>query len=688
MSAKVSGNLLPAASLIRQYVIMRFIYRYLIFVILFLAASALENLALGQQPDMPAERDQAYGEIPDSLFYMERYAPAPSASYLYTLKELHITFENDGNSVVALMDYHVRIKVFDASAREVSLVAIPYYFDRKLEQVVEIEAATHLAPGRQISLKEGAVRTININSRYNVKEFTLPEVRDGAVLEYKYRVKRRYIEELPDFYLNNQAPTALARVSLTYPGYLRYQTIVENYDGALEHTTEEIDTSSVAKVFTLPRPDPILKETWTARDIPAMEDEAYISSVDDYRGKLKFKMSEFGVPRQSLENSWDFVVAELRRNQNVLEIARNNEKARALGRSIARRMDDDEMEAVQDSIFRYLNGRVNFSGNKSPYSEMGDVQVLSGEPADQAAINQTLLAMLQGAGIEAYPLLISTRQFGQINRSFPSFFQFNGQLIYSEIDGSSYYMDASFPHSQPNLIPVDTYNETGLLLKRNSYSWQEIKPVKSLFDISISMEGRLDEEGNLTGTVRARSAGYPVQVIRQKRYNGDNVSAIVRQAVFDGYSKASLQDPKLENLHSYQEPVTVESRFRLPRYGTSFSDGIEFRPMVVGFLLSNPFQDERRDYPVTLDAPEKLNLSYEIEIPDGFEVQAGYQNKAIELPGARFAESYNFSDGLLRYEFNIDISRKSFEPDLYPQLLKLYERWVELSNTQWLIKRQ
>lgn len=659
------------------------IFRLLFLVSLILAGGISVH---AQNIDGLARDKGRFGEIPDSLFSMESYSPFPSASYLYTLKELDITFDNDGNSIVALMDYYVRIKVFDATAREVSLVAIPYFFDRGIEQVSNIEAATYHKSGRRIPLPENAIRTININSRYNVKEFTLPEVQDGAVLEYKYRIKRRYIEELPDFYLNNQAPTALARVSLIYPGYLRYQTFVENFSGDIRHITQEIDTSSVAKVFTFPRPAPIIKETWVAEQIPAMEEEAFVSSVDDYRGKLKFKMSEFGVPRQSLENSWDFVVAELRRNQNVFDMARKNERAHNIGQSIRSHFDD--VEAAQDSIFRYLNSKSNFSGNKSPYSEMTDQVVLSGEPADQAAINQTLLAMLQGAGIEAYPLLISTRQFGQINKSFPSFFQFNGQLIYSEIEGSTYYMDASFPHSQPNLIPIDTYNETGLLLTPDSYSWKEITPSKSIFDISIYLRGRLDREGNLSGTIQAQSAGYPEQVIRQKRSNGESVAAIIRQAVLDGYSQASLEGPGLRHLNSYGEPVSFESRFNIPDYATSYSNGLEFRPMVVGYLMSNPFKDERRDYPVTLDAPEKLDLVYEIQIPDGYEVRRGYQNRSIELPGARFTEQYDMGDDVLRYEFHFDISRKRFEADLFPQLLKLYERWVELSTGKWLIERK
>ncbi|MDX1586584.1 MAG: DUF3857 domain-containing protein [Balneolaceae bacterium] len=657
---------------------------HIFFILLLMGLLLHTPHALGQRGGMSIP-DAEYGEIPDSLYSLEEYAPRPDAPFMYAVKELEVNFENDENAIVALLDYYVRVKVFDASAREASIVAIPYYFERDIEEVVNIRATTHTQEGEEIPLQDDSIRRININSRYNVIEFTMPQVQDGVILEYSYRVRRRYIEELPDFYLTNQAPTSLAKVAITYPGYLRYETIEENFDGEVNRFTQEIDTSSAAKIFTVPQPDPILKEIYVARDIPPIEEEAYISSLDDYRGKLKFKLSEFGIPRQKLENSWNLVVAELRRNQNVLKVAAENRQAQNIGKSIGTLFDNKE--AVQDSIFRYVNRTVNFSGNKSPYSEVKDSTVLTGEPVNQAAINQTLLAMLQGAGIEAYPLLISTRQFGQINKSFPSFFQFNGQLTWSRINGKSYFMDASFPHSQPNLIPVDTYNETGLLLKPDGYDWREITPAKSLFAIDINVNARLDRQGNLSGNIRAESSGYPAQVVRQRYSNGEPVKEIFRKAVFDGYTNANIDNLEFENYNSFEAPITFTSGFELEGYATSFTDGLQFRPMVVGYLMSNPFNEPSRELPVTLDAPEKLDLVYEIDIPSGFTIQQGSQNRTIELPGASLTESYNFEGNTLRYEFHIDISRKQFEPELYPQLLNLYERWVELSNSSWQIRR-
>ncbi|MDX1617720.1 MAG: DUF3857 domain-containing protein [Balneolaceae bacterium] len=627
-----------------------------------------------------------FGEIPDSLFRMQVYRPDRTAPYFYAYKEVTITFEEDETSIVAILDYHVRVKVFDAEAREASIVAIPYYFENDIENVEQIRGFTYHPDGSRTPLDPAGIRTINLNARYNVKEFTMPEVVDGAILEYGYRIRRRYIEELPDFYLSHQAPTEIAKATIVYPKYLRYDAIPTDFNGEVQHIEQRIDTSSVPKVFSIPQPDPLVRHHWIAREVPAVEEEAFISSLDDYRGKLKFQLAEFGIPRQQLENSWDIVAAQIRRNRNPWDIIGQNRRAHRLGRQIARRFA--RAEAAQDSIFRYLNRNTRFDETRAAFSTTGEDSVLGGLPVSQPAINQTLIAMLNGAGIDAWPLLISTRPFGRINRSFPSFYQFNGLVVYSIIDGRSYFMDASFAHSQPGLLPVASYNETGLVLKQDSYEWIEIRPDDSVFSISITLDGALDREGNLIGTIRASHFGYPAQLIREQAANGREERQIVRDALFDGYSDIRLDSIAIRNLKRYDDSVRISARFSIEQYAASFTDGLDYRPMVVGYLMSNPFAEGKRDLPITLDAPELLYLTYTIDLPPGFGLGEGIQNRSIELPGARLNEMYRATAGSVRYKYNIEIVKKQFEPELYPQLLDLYERWVDLSTMSWQIKRK
>ncbi|WP_148899321.1 DUF3857 domain-containing protein [Fodinibius salinus] len=631
-------------------------------------------------------QDAEFGVIPDSLASLQLPADYADASYMITNQERDVRFQEEGNSIVAIMDYHVRLKIFDNSNPEASLITIPYYFENDMEQVSDIRGWTHLPSGKRVPLQSKDIRTVNINARYNVKEFRMPLVQDGSILEYRYTIKRKYIEELPDFYLSHSVPTAAAKTSITYPRYMRYNVIMENNSTPIQNDIVLRDTSSVPKIFTIPQPLPVVTERWMAYNIPPTTKKSYISSLDDYRAKIKFMLSEFGIPRQSLENSWAVAVARMREKTNPLKIITENKKARAVGDSLATTLDFSSNLALQDSIYQYLNRRMSFSGAHHAYSETTDTVVLNGNAADQAAINQTLIAMLRGAGIEAYPVLISTKQSGKINKDFPSFYQFNGQLVQTVVNGQSFLLDASFSHGRPGLIPFDSYNSPGLLFKTDTFEWVDIAPSASRFDIQVAFDGALSKKGTLSGSLEITEKGYPAREVRRQQANGKNDGGILRSTLFERYPDMAIDSAEvITDVRS--DSVVLSGQITIENYAQSFSNGLEYPPMLVGYRQENPFESTARTLPVTLDAPERLKVSYSIALPSGFSVKEGKQNQSMGFPGAKFREQYDMQANRLNYGYQINIAQKNFSTALFPRLYDLYERWVELSNSTWLIER-
>lgn len=120
--------------------------------------------------DLPAQQpdDAQFGIIPDSLSQIQPPTDDQDVSYIVTNKEMDVSFQDDGGSITAILEHHVRLKVFDETAREASIVAIPYYFDNNMESISEINGITHLPNGERVHLQENDIRTININSRYSV----------------------------------------------------------------------------------------------------------------------------------------------------------------------------------------------------------------------------------------------------------------------------------------------------------------------------------------------------------------------------------------------------------------------------------------------------------------------------------------------------------------------------------------
>lgn len=665
---------------------MQLFSRYMLFLIVFLL---LTEKGLSQEkPEALREIDifDKFGSVSMQALLLQTNQNYP---YEYILKESAIRMVEEGRSISASIDYLIRIKVHTDDPllmAEASLVGIPYYFADGIERVHHIEGITHHPDGRKSYLNTNRLRTVDLNSRYRIIEFEMPDVEPGAVLEYKYRLERRYIEELPDFYFSERVPTHEAILHFENSDFIRYNIIEQNTDFEINYSEQRIDTSSVPLVFTYRRPEPVFIQKWSAENIPAVDASSYISSIDDVRGKLKFQVSEFGAPRQPLENSWEFVTAQILRNNNPYEFIEEFPNLGNIGSEIARTIETEV--AVQDSIFHLVNSQAQYNGVNAVFAERELSNVLSGEPANQAEINLTLLAILRGAGIDAKPIYISGREFGRINKSFPSLFQFNTVLIKSSIDDLNFLMDASNPFSLPNLITVDSFNEQGMVISEDEYEWIELNPVLSRFKLDIKMDARLTRDGHLEGSLTAITEGYPSQGIRQDLNSGRPLAEIISETFFDVYRDAVILNGSIHVDSSNRDRVSIQTDFRIPNYSVTFTDGLEFRPMVVGYLLNNPFETTNRRVPITLDAPEQLSINYKIELPDGYTFDVSGDTRSTSLSGASLFEEYFLDGNRIEYSFDIDINRKEFPADVYSDLRRIYERWVFLSNETWYIESQ
>lgn len=656
-----------------------------LWVIAIIGSTASVNAQLGNSQVDVVDLFSDFGNISTEMLERE---PDHEYPFEYLTKRASIRFVEDSRGIRAIIDHLVRIKVYTDDQLELadaSLISIPYYDADRMEQIQNLEAVTHLKNGRSVRLDDETVSTSQLNSRYNIREFEMPDAEEGAIFEYKYTVNRRYIEELPDFYLSHRVPTREAFITLQNERFLRYDTILENTDFSVDYSQQKIDTSSVPLVFSYKRPEPTLVERWYASDIPAVDPSAYVSSVDDLRGKVRFLISEFGIPRQPLDNSWELVAAQIRQNANPEELISQQDSLKDIGREIAGYFKKES--AIQDSIFSYVNESVLYNGMNAVFADSLN-HVLRGKPSNQAEINMTLLTMLRGGGIESYPLYISGRDYGRINQSFPSPYQFNRMLVHSHIDNSNRVMDASFAFSEPDLIPIESYNEQGFILREDSFEWINLTPEKSRFDLALNIDAELNSDGDLSGTLWAVTKGYPAQKIRSELSSGSTETDVAAANLMEIYGSEVIDRAVISKTGPDGHNVAVDVSFSIDEYAPSFSNGLEFRPMIVGYLFQNPFESTQRRVPITLDAPENLVINYSIKLPKGFTVDEKSGRRNILLPGAELSEQYQTNGNRIVYSFRIDISRKEFSADQYPELRRIYERWVELSNSNWLIEKQ
>lgn len=650
-----------------------------------LLASRFSPLASAQpRITYPGPEAPVYGSIPMQAFVTDP-ADTLENAYRFLYKGTDINFEVLDNRIHALITNHVRVRVQAVNGVIAGFLSIPLYADNDLETLESIEGRTWSGPGAWTELDASARRVVSVNERFAVTEFTMPDLKPGVVLEYKYTVRRRYLEELPDFHLMMSQPVDFAMVRLVNSTFLRYRSIPIHGAGRLQFAEARVDTGKVRTIFEGRSSEPLLVQVWHARNIPALREEPLSGSPDDYRWRIKFQWSEFGNPRQYLESGWDVVAAELRRRPGLLSNIERYEDGRRVGAGFGMRIADRRTRL--DSVYAFVRDRANPSVNKGITTDEPLSNVLEGAPSAHATINQALIAVLRGAGFSAWPLFTASRDYGNILTDFPSYYQFNRTLVYVDMPGGPILLDASDPHFAAGMIPEDVVGGKGFLVKDDSHDWVELRTQQTQSALDVRFTGELRGDGTLRGSLESRHRGYKAHQLLERAFSMPDAVVLAEELLFRNTNRVTYNSASVK-ADGPDTEVGLDLDLEIPRFGLSFSNGVEFMPMIVGWLEANPLGDGPRRLPVSVNIPETFSLDVSLKVPRDYRMPQPSDMQEARMPGGYIRVAYRQESDSLHYRVDIMLDAVTVPPDEVRSIRAFYDDWVTLSSSRWYIERR
>src|SRR3546814_370029 len=119
-----------------------------------------------------------------------------NAAVLNEYGKAYMVYDDTRGYTQLVVDYHVRIKVFNSDGYRYATVIIPTYKDESGERadvVSEVKAVT-------INVEDGRLVTVPLDKSQLFKEevgrylthtkFTFPNLQDGSIIEYSYQLRR------------------------------------------------------------------------------------------------------------------------------------------------------------------------------------------------------------------------------------------------------------------------------------------------------------------------------------------------------------------------------------------------------------------------------------------------------------------------------------------------------------------
>jgi hypothetical protein len=304
------------------------------------------------------------------------------------------------------------------------------------------------------------------------------------------------------------------------------------------------------------------------------------------------------------------------------------------------------------------------------------------QSANSAELNLLLLYLLRKSGVESYPLLISTRENGHVNRKYPSISQFNGIDVLALDSTQFFLLDASIPYQSYLNPPLNVLNREGLVLSDN-VQWVGISDSRYLQRTSTAVFAAINIDDKLEGVVDGRYFDYSKSYRLDSTLKEDEDEELEKKPI--GLEIISVKE---ENRDAEGEPLIERTEFKYEMNNTG--DFYFIRPGFLSKDNKNPFTQEKRTTDIDLGCNQQHIFSLNLDVPEGWEVESFPNNKIIRAPDSSFfyRRVVEKSGNRLYYNYTFEINRALFNSDEYDGVRQFFNLVYSAIEEEIVLKKK
>ena len=647
-------------------------------------------------------RNYKFGKVDPEEFKTTVKGPdsAAAAIKLFDVGKGHFEISRKNGQFVYAFTRHVRYKVVNKNAYELADFSIPLYNSSSSmdkEDLVLLKAATYnMVDGKmEVSkMTSDAKFTNRIDKNHIVKKFTLPNVKEGSIIEYTYSTMSDFIFVLDDWYFQGNYPTKYNSFTLTVPQYYIYKISAYGYVDVKTLKPEVTQQS-----LTIPAGDGgstdymmanVTRTTYYAEDVPAIKDESYITTLEDYVSKMTFEMTATNFPNSGYKDygsSWPKLVNEMLDEEKFGRFIKRNNIPKGYLAEIVK--DEKDSLQVMKRIFDHVKKNLKWSGSNSFYtSETSPGGVLTKKAGNAADINLTLLALLEAAGLPADPVLLSTRGNGA-HPGYPMISKFNNVIVETQIAGIDYLLDATDEDNMPGVLSFHNLSHEGLRINLTDRvaHWTPLDQ-PGLSRTSVSCVLSLGEDNLFKGKVYQSNNNYAGSR-RRSSYKSAGSEAEFLKKYKSTKPGLEIVSYKVENLHAPDQELMESLDVMIEDNVENAGDMFYFSPLLFERTKENPFSLEERKFPVDFGYPQEENFRLTLDFPVNYKLEKLPKNEAFAMPeeGGAFSIIYSAEGNKVAVRSKITLKKAVYSPEEYLALKELFKNIVRKQAEQIVFKK-
>lgn len=599
-----------------------------------------------------------------------------AAAILYKKGVTNIVLNPDGSFAIRT-DVETRIKIYKKEGLDYANFSISYYTRGEKESVTFNNAVTYNLVNDKIEktkIKREGEFTEEINENWTSKKIVLPNVKEGSVIEFKYTLRSPYLSTIPDWYFQQGIPVNYVSYETYIPEFFTYRINLNSTD----ITTKE------EKVHN-PKNYSDLKTSYLGKNLPAIKAEEYVTNIRNYAANVKHELARTQFPNSMIKNyvvSWEDVVKS---------IYDYNEFGNELKQSSYFEDDIKEISQIINPVDR-MNAVLNLVQNKMTWNNKygylckdGVRKAYRNGTGNVAEINLILTRILRSVGLQANPVLVSTRSNGI--SVFPSKNAFDYVITCVEMNNKKYLLDATSKYAVANILPTRVINYSGRII-RDDKSSEEVRLVPEISSRKVIFAMmNIDESGKVSGRIKHQFQDYEAFDFRETYVKTSEDSYL--ENLEKRLNGIEVENYKRTNSEDLGKPLIEDFSIVANNLVDIIADKLYLTPTIYYQRKRNPFTTEKRNYPIDFVYPfqEKFNFSY--AIPESYEVESLPQSTALALPDGlgMFRYVIEVKGNQIQVAVDLAINQAVVSEVYYPDLKEFFKHIVEKQSEKIVLKR-
>ncbi|MGB4843347.1 MAG: DUF3857 domain-containing protein [Ferruginibacter sp.] len=579
-----------------------------------------------------------------------------------------------------------RIKILKESGISQADIRIKYYTHNNEQRVLKLNANTYNldASGKvqTTEVKKTSIYSKRLDADFSSMIIAFPEVKVGSIIEYSFSIETESIS-LNDWYFQRRIPVRYSEYRLKIPKFFRFSiqpNIVDPIEDKQEVKTESISASEGFYEVE------VLTSRYIMRNLVGIKDEPFMGAAKDYMQRIEFHLTQidYGNRTDDRRTKWADIVTGLKKNESFgSQLTANIAGANSLVEETKRIADPEQRMKY---LYEKLRKELTWNEDESIFTDIGVARTWETKTGNLADINLLLVQLLNNAGLNASPILLSTKDNGLAVTSYPNTEQFNNVMAFVSIGDRYFVLDATDKIINYRLTPEKVVNTNGFILEGITGRWKEILSGKYRYKVMAAVQGEIDPDGNMKGNCLVNCYDYArVQRCESWRRNKQKF----KEDIFiKPYPALTVEDITVNNLEA--DSLPLEQKVKFSSVLNSSGDYRYFSVNLFSDLETNPFIAANRVSDIDFGVHQDYTLFGNFTIPPDYTFDGLPENISMTTSDNSiiFNRSLRTESNLLNVRITVEFKRSFYPAASYAEFKEFYKKMFDKLNEQVVIKKK